>query len=121
LYDVLSPEKHYTIDIERKERTPSMEIERMKLRLHLDEPAVCQIRVQGSLAQHWSEYLGGLSIAVADDAGQTVTTLTGEVLDQAALMGILTGLYGMGYPLLSVECQSLARKEANQATQRDRQ
>ncbi len=93
----------------------------MKHHLHLDEPAVCHIKVPGSLAQHWSESLGGLSISVADEAGQTVTTLSGEVLDQAALMGILTGLYGMGYPLLRVECQSLARKEANQATQRDHQ
>jgi hypothetical protein len=93
----------------------------MNHRLHLDEPAVCHIKVQGSLAQHWSESLGGLSISVGDETGQTVTTLSGEVLDQAALMGVLTGLYGMGYPLLSVECQSLAGKEANQATQRDRQ
>jgi hypothetical protein len=89
-------------------------------RLHLDEPAVCDIKVQGTLARHWSESLGGLSISVADEAGQPVTTLSGEVLDQAALMGVLSGLYGMGYPLLSVECHSLAREEANQATQRNR-
>jgi len=92
----------------------------MKYHLYLDDPAVCHIRIPGSLAQHWSESLGGLSISVADQAGQTVTTLSGEVLDQAALMGILNGLYGMGYPLLSVECQSLARKEANHARQSDR-
>ena len=93
----------------------------MKHRLHLDEPAVCHIKVQGSLAQHWSESLGGLSILVADEEGQTVTTLSGRVMDQAALMGILNGLYGMGYPLLSAECQSLAGKEANHAIQPDHQ
>jgi hypothetical protein len=85
----------------------------MKHRVRLDEPVVCHVRIQGSLAQHWSEYLGGLSISVTGEPGHTVTTLSGEVLDQAALMGILNGLYGMGYPLLSAECQSLARKEAN--------
>ena len=93
----------------------------MKHHLHLDEPAICRIKVRGSLAQHWSESLGGLSISVADEAGQTVTTLSGEVLDQVALMGILNGLYGMGYPLLSAECQSLAGKEANHARKPDHQ
>ena len=92
----------------------------MNNRLHLDEPAFCHIKVQGSLAQHWSESLGALSISVAAEAGQTVTTLSGKVLDQAALIGVLTGLYGMGYPLLSVECQSLTRKEADHAIQPDR-
>jgi hypothetical protein len=34
---------------------------------------------------------------------KSVTTLTGEVSDQAALMGVLSTLYDMGYPLLKVE------------------
>ena len=82
----------------------------MKHRLHLDEPAICHIKIQGTLAQHWSESLGGLSISVAEESGRAVTTLYGEVMDQAALMGILNGLYGMGYPLLSAECQALGRR-----------
>jgi hypothetical protein len=85
----------------------------MKHRLRLDEPVICRIQVQGSLGQHWSESLGGLSISVDGEPGQAVTTLSGEVLDQAALMGVLNGLYGMGYPLISAECQTLARKEIN--------
>jgi hypothetical protein len=32
-----------------------------------------------------------------------VTTLSGEIIDQAALMGILDTLYDIGYPLLCVE------------------
>ena len=82
----------------------------MKDRLRLGEPAACRIRIQGSLAQHWSESLGGLSISVADEADQAVTTLCGEVRDQAVLMGVLNGLYGMGYPLLVVECQSIQQE-----------
>jgi hypothetical protein len=35
--------------------------------------------------------------------GPIVTTLTGELTDQAALMGVLYSLYDMGYPLLKVE------------------
>ncbi len=80
----------------------------MKRRLRLDESAICRIQVQGSLDQHWSEFLGGLSISVTGEPGNAVTTLTGEVRDQAALMGILNGLYGMGYRLISAECRSLA-------------
>jgi hypothetical protein len=33
-----------------------------------------------------------------------VTTLTGELLDQAALMGVLDHLYNLLLPLISVEC-----------------
>ncbi len=85
----------------------------MKNQLRLDEPAICRIRIQGSLGQHWSEYLGGLSISVTREPDQTVTILSGEVLDQAMLMGTLNSLYGMGYAVLSVDCQPLASNEAN--------
>jgi hypothetical protein len=33
-----------------------------------------------------------------------VTVLTGRVMNQAELMGVLNHLYGLGFPLLSVEC-----------------
>ena len=82
----------------------------MTHRMRLDEPIFCRIRIQGSLAQHWSEYLGGLSISVTGEPGHTETTLSGDILDQAALMGVLNGLYGMGYPLLVVECQSIQQE-----------
>jgi hypothetical protein len=35
--------------------------------------------------------------------GPIITTLTGELVDQAALVGVLNSLYDMGYPLLKVE------------------
>jgi hypothetical protein len=34
---------------------------------------------------------------------QPVTTLIGELVDQTALMGVLSALYGMGFPVLRVE------------------
>lgn len=52
--------------------------------------------------------MGGLEISVTGSQDQPVTTLTGELLDQAALMGVLNGLYSLGYALLSVEYQSLS-------------
>ena len=82
----------------------------MKHCLHLDQPAMYRIQVQGFLGQHWRESMGGLSISVTGSHDQSVTTLSGEVLDQAALMGVLNGLYGMGYTLLSVEFQSLSNQ-----------
>ncbi|UCD98394.1 MAG: hypothetical protein JSV42_15790 [Chloroflexota bacterium] len=80
----------------------------MKNHLHLDEPAKYRIQVQGILGQQWSESMGGLEISVTGSQDQPVTTLTGELLDQAALMGVLNGLYSLGYALLSVEYQSLS-------------
>jgi len=82
----------------------------MKNRLHLDEPAKYRIQIQGSLGPHWSELMGGLEISVTKSQDLPVTTLTGEVRDQAALMGVLNGLYALGYALLSVEYQSLSIK-----------
>ncbi|MGW8226697.1 MAG: hypothetical protein ACWGOY_13235 [Anaerolineales bacterium] len=84
----------------------------MKQRLNPDQPAFYRIQIQGYLGQHWSESLAGLSISVTGEPDQSVTTLSGEVLDQAALMGVLNGLYGMGYALLSVEYQSLSTKRS---------
>jgi hypothetical protein len=61
------------------------------------------IRVQGSLRASWSDRLGGMRIRPDEgDAGCTV--LEGTVPDQAALIGVLVGLYDLGLPLLLVEC-----------------
>jgi len=79
----------------------------MLQQLNLDKTATYRIRVKGHLEGHWSDYLGGLSISPSDDEECAVTTLSGEVLDQAALIGIINSLYSMGFPLLSVEYQSL--------------
>ena len=73
--------------------------------LSIDDFANYVIRVQGSVGADWSDYLGGLEISLSQQE-PPVTTLRGEVLDQAALIGIINGLYDMGYPLLYVEYQS---------------
>lgn len=76
--------------------------------LRLDMPATYQIRVQGYLPESWSDRLGGMMVIpsgqAADEAPET--TLTGCLLDQAALFGVLNALYDLHLPLLSVECQS---------------
>lgn len=72
--------------------------------LTLHEPAVCVIRVRGALSSDWSERLGGMRIIVDRAGRHTITELIGPLADQAALHGVLSTLYELGLPLLSVEC-----------------
>ena len=69
-----------------------------------DTPASYRVRILGPMVKRRSEYLCGMRISSARrQGGLIVTTLTGELVDQAALMGVLSSLYDMGYPLLRVE------------------
>jgi hypothetical protein len=75
--------------------------------LKLDTPATYRIRVKGYLDSSWSDRLSGLAISRSSQEDEPeVTTLYGEVADQAALAGVLSALYGLHLPILSVECQS---------------
>ena len=72
--------------------------------LTLGAPATYRITVQGYLDCSWSDDFGGMAFsneAAAD--GSTQTVLTGWLVDQAALFGILDRLYGLGFPLVAVE------------------
>ena len=74
----------------------------------LGTPAIYQITVRGYLEDSWSNQLGGIAIRNSATTQETpITILHGELADQAALFGVLNSLYGLGYPLLSVECTSL--------------
>ena len=57
------------------------------------------IKVRGVLDASWSSRLGGLHIAGADGK----TTLTGCIVDQAALHGLLSQIRDLGLPLLLVQ------------------
>jgi hypothetical protein len=68
-----------------------------------------QIRVPGEISESWSEWVGGMTIAVESEGdGPAVTTLTGTV-DQAALQRLLRRLYSLGLPLISVNCVKLGQ------------
>ena len=58
-----------------------------------------EIKVQGHLEEHWSDWLGGLEIT-QDGHGNSL--LTGVVPDQAALHGILLQIRDLGLTLVSV-------------------
>jgi hypothetical protein len=73
-------------------------------RFLFDAPGAYRIRVQGHLAAHWTDALGGMAISAREGRGKPpVSTLTGTLIDQACLMGVLTALYEMGYTLLDVK------------------
>lgn len=58
-----------------------------------------EIHLKGHLDPAWSESLGHLTI-VHQENGETL--LTGVIVDQAALHGILNRLRDIGIPLISV-------------------
>jgi hypothetical protein len=62
---------------------------------------VYQIRIKGHLGCEWTDWFGGLTITLEDN-GETL--LTGPVVDQAALYGLLRKVRDLGMPLLSVTC-----------------
>jgi len=59
-----------------------------------------EIRVKGKIDRHWSEWLEGLEIT---HQGEDGTLLSGQVVDQAALYGILRKLRDLGLKLLLVK------------------
>ena len=58
----------------------------------LDQPACYEIKVPGRLDESWSEWLEGMTVEVEGGEGvPTITTLTGEVPDQAAVCYLAHG------------------------------
>lgn len=64
-----------------------------------DQPLVYHIRIRGHLDGRWTEWFGGLTITLENNGD---TLLTGPVVDQAALHGVLRKVRDVGLPLLSV-------------------
>src|SRR2546427_10270777 len=63
------------------------------------QPLVYQIRIKGHLGRQWTDWFGGLTITLEDNGD---TLLTGSVVDQAALHGLLKKVRDLGMPLVSV-------------------
>lgn len=76
-------------------------------RFSFDSPAFYRIRAQGKVPANWSDRLEGMAILLDETVGAPpITTMEGELHDQAALAGVLKSLYEMHLPVLSVECLS---------------
>ena len=65
----------------------------------MDTPRVYEIHVEGHLADHWSIWFEGLVIRNDANGG---ATLTGLLIDQSALFGVLTRIHDLNLILISV-------------------
>jgi hypothetical protein len=69
-----------------------------------DHPAIYQISVQGWIDPTMSDLLGGMTISPDTvEVAPPVTTLEGELRDQAALAGVLNSLYELHLTVLLVK------------------
>ena len=77
-----------------------------------DQPMVYQIRLKGHLVSQWTDWFEGLTITREADGN---TLLTGTVIDQAALHGLLKKVRDLGMPLLSVNSVGSPPQDHKQA------
>jgi hypothetical protein len=78
------------------------------------QPRIYQIRIKGHLGTHWLAWFEGLAITLEEDGN---TLLTGPVVDQSALHGILKKVRDLGMPLLSVNSSGgTGLQDASQVT-----
>jgi hypothetical protein len=80
---------------------------------------IYEIKVQGHLDESWADWFEGMTITVyTKPESPSITTLTGEVVDQSALQGILLRIHDLNIELISVtqigpemtDDQSLSKK-----------
>ena len=64
-----------------------------------DQHTVYQFRLKGVLSRDRADWFDGLAITLTEDGH---TLLTGPIVDQAALYGILKKVRDLGLPLLAV-------------------
>jgi hypothetical protein len=79
-----------------------------------DKVRIYRIRIEGQLGQEWADWFDGLSITPGENG---TTLLTGPVIDQSALHGLLKKVRDLGTPLVSVNrMETDGSSDPNQTT-----
>jgi hypothetical protein len=77
------------------------------------QPKIYQIRIKDHLSREWTDWFGGLTITLEENGD---TLLTGPVIDQAALYGLLKKVRDLGMSLVSVNpvpCHTTYHEKGN--------
>lgn len=77
-----------------------------------NQPMVYQIKINGHLGDQWADWFDGLTITLEEDGN---TLLTGTVIDQAALHGLLKKVRDLGMPLLSINSVEISPQDNEKA------
>ncbi|MEZ4730777.1 MAG: hypothetical protein R3E79_26940 [Caldilineaceae bacterium] len=77
-------------------------------------PPIYQIRIKGHLGHRWRAQFEGMRITLTEDGD---TLLTGPVLDQAALYGLLRKVQDLGMPLLAVNRVAAGQADHSECNQ----
>ncbi len=85
----------------------------LNLESHPGQPVVYQIRLKGHLSPQWTEWFAELTITLEEEGN---TLLTGTVIDQAALHGLLKKVRDLGIPLLSINSVRISPQDNEEAT-----
>lgn len=81
-----------------------MSDEGASLKYGLDSPTHCIIEVQGHISESWAEHFHMEITHQMTLDNVSISLLRGDLIDHAELMGVLNGLYGFGFALISVKC-----------------
>jgi hypothetical protein len=79
------------------------------------DEAIYEIVVWGTLDEYWSDWFNGMSLTLErGPEGRGWTTLTGPVIDQAKLRGILSRIWNLNLVVVSVSRLDAADSETKQ-------
>ena len=87
---------------------------RNKVMTNRYDPIVYQIKIKGHLNDQWADWFEGMVITLEENGD---TLLTGPVIDQAELHGLLKKIRDVGMTLLSVNGANLDQAEASDSNQ----
>jgi hypothetical protein len=83
-------------------------IKRSHAKTNPGQPMVYQIRIEGHLDAQWTDWFSGMTITLEENGD---TLLTGPIVDQAALFGLLKKVRDLGIPIISLNRVELGKSD----------